>query len=374
MTLRIIVGAAIAFAAGVFGPGAATAAGAADSVASRTVPIFEVDRGWPRVPPNFKVGDVSAIAIDSHDNAWVLSRPRSVNSADKDKAAPPVMVFDPAGNYVKGWGGPGAGYEWPEREHSIYIDNKGFVWIGGNYCRTLKAPGLKQVNDDQLLKFTQGGTFVMQIGHSDKGRGNADTENFDRPADMRVWPLTNELFVADGYGNHRVAVLDADTGQFKRMWGAFGKPPRDDSHCGQTEPDKFEGDGPANFGTVHGIRLSNDGIVYVADRENRRIQAFTTGGRFLRQATRYDAIFARNLALSADPGQAFVYSGYGKGIAVLDRKTLTYLGVIQPSGIIGAGHLIESDSSGNLYIAGASQGMQRLMFKGMGAAPVNDTQ
>jgi len=369
MRMSVVSFAAVAVAAFASGDLAALAPAAAQN--AQAFPIFEVDRNWPKVPAGFKVGAESAIAIDSKDNAWVLSRPKSVDPADKDKAAPAVMVFDPAGNYLKGWGGPGAGYEWPEREHGIYVDQKGFVWIGGNYCRTLKTPGLKQVNDDQVLKFTQDGKFVMQIGHSDKSKGNSDTENLGRPADMRVSAQTNELYIADGYSNHRVIVLDADTGKFKRMWGAFGKIPKDDPRCNQNEPAKFDGDGPDNFGTVHGIRLSNDGLVYVADRENRRVQVFTTDGKFVKQATRYDAIFARDLAFSPDPEQRFIYTGYNKGIAVLDRKTMEYLGTIQPPGIIGPGHLIDTDSKGNIYIGGAGQGMQRLLFKGLGPTPAH---
>ena len=142
-----------------------------------------------------------------------------------------------AGNYIKAWGGDGNGYEWPEREHGIYIDYKGFVWLGGNTCPTNGLPGLKPVADDQLLKFTQDGKFVMQIGRSNQSKGNADTQNLHRPADEWVYPPTNELFVADGYGNHRVAVFDADTGAFKRMWGAFGNKPMDDDHCEIVTPD-----------------------------------------------------------------------------------------------------------------------------------------
>jgi DNA-binding beta-propeller fold protein YncE len=122
---------------------------------------------------------------------------------------------------------------------------------------------------------------------------------------------------------------------------------------------------------VHGIRLSNDGLVYVADRENRRVQVFTTDGKFVKQATRYDAIFARDLAFSPDPEQRFIYTGYNRGIAVLDRKTMEYLGTIQPPGIIGPGHLIDTDSKGNIYIGGAGQGMQRLLFKGLGPTPAH---
>src|SRR5213592_874063 len=132
----------------------------------RSLPAFEVDRAWPKVPPQWKLGDASSIAIDAKDNVWVLHRPRTLKPEQAAMAAPPVIVFDTAGNYIKAWGGAGNGYEWPEREHGIHIDYKGFVWLGGNSCPTNGLPGLKPVADDQLLKFTQDGKLVMQIGRS----------------------------------------------------------------------------------------------------------------------------------------------------------------------------------------------------------------
>src|SRR6266446_6897713 len=330
---------------------------------SRALPTFEVDRGWPKVPPQWKLGDPSSIAIDAQDNVWVLHRPRTLKPADAAKAAPPVIVFNTAGNFIKAWGGAGNGYEWPEREHGIHIDYKGFVWLGGNSCPTNGLPGLKPVADDQLLKFTQEGKFVMQIGKSNQSKGNADTKNLHRPADAQYFPATNELFVADGYGNHRVAVFDADTGAFKRMWGAFGNKPMDDDSCAVVTHKDFTSPGPQNFSIVHAIRVAKDGTVYVADRENRRVQMFTKDGKFVKQLLKGDEIFARDLAFS--PDQQFLYVGYGKGIAIVDPKTLDYLGQIQPAGILGAGHHIQTDSKGNIYIAQTGTGMQKLAYKGM---------
>jgi DNA-binding beta-propeller fold protein YncE len=281
-------------------------------------------------------------------------------------AAPPVMVFGTAGGFIKAWGGAAGGYEWPEREHGIYIDDKGFVWITGNNCPTNGLPGLKPVADDQVLRFTQDGTFVMQIGHSNQSKGNADTRNVHRAADVWVYPRTNELFVADGYGNHRVAVFDRNSGAFKRMWGAFGKKPVDDDHCEVVAPQSFpEGPGPQSFSTVHAIRVAKDGTVYVADRENRRVQAFTTGGTFVKQLVKTDTAFARDLALSADPAQQFLYVGNGQDIAIVDRNRLEVVGSINVPGMIGGGHHIASDSKGNIYIAQTTAGLQKLAFKGM---------
>ncbi len=335
---------------------------------SRSVPTFEVDRSWPKVPPQWKLGDASSAAIDAKDNVWVLHRPRTLKPEDKSKAAPPVVVFDTAGNYVKAWGGAGNGYEWPEREHGIHIDNKGFVWISGNNCPTNGLAGLKPVADDQILKFTQDGKFVMQIGHSNQNKGNADTKNVHRAADMWFLAQTNELFVADGYGNHRVIVFDADSGAFKRMWGAFGNKPVDNDHCEVVTPKTFSDPGPDQFSIVHAIRVPKDGTVYVADREYRRVQMFTKEGKFVKQIVRTDIAFARDLALSPDANQQFLYVGGGNEIFILDRKTLEIIGSTKPAGILGAGHHINVDSKGNLYIMQTTAGLQKLTFKGMAPA------
>ena len=269
---------------------------------ARNLPMFEVDPSWPKVPAKWKLGDVSSIAIDAQGNAWVLHRPRTLKPDQAAMAAPPIIVFDAAGNFIKAWGGAGSGYEWVEREHGIHIDYKGFVWLGGNYCAGLNLPGLKPVADDQLLKFTQDGKLLMQIGGSNQSKGNADTKNVHRAADVWVHPQTNEAFVADGYGNHRVIIFDADTGAFKRMWGAFANKPVDDDHCENVPQPSFSDDaGPQNFSIVHAIRVANDGTVYVADRENRRVQMFTNDGKFVKQLVKTNTPFARNLALS--PGR-----------------------------------------------------------------------
>lgn len=329
------------------------------------VPVFEVDPGWPKVPEKWRVGDASSIGIDAQDNVWILHRPRTLKPDQAAMAAPAILVFDTAGNFIKAWGGEGSGHEWPQREHGIHIDYKGYVWLGGNNCPTNNLP-LKPVADDQMLKFTQDGKFVMQIGRSNQSKGNADTNNLHRPADAWVHPKTNEVFVADGYGNRRVAVFDADTGKFKRMWGAFSNKPTDDDSCAVRSRKEFpDGPGPDQFNVVHALRVSNDGTVYVADRENRRVQSFTLDGKFVKQVYRYNAPFARNLALSPDPEQRFLYVGGGVDIVVLDRKTLEIVDVIGGPGFLGGGHQIATDSKGNIYVAATARGMQKLAFKGM---------
>jgi hypothetical protein len=334
----------------------------------RALPVFELEKDWPKVPPQWKVGDVSSFTTDADGNIWMLHRPRTLKGEDLKRAAPPVMVFDVDGNFVKAWGGDGEGYEWPQREHGIYIDYKGFVWLGGNNCPGNGLENLKPVADDQILKFTQDGKLVMQLGHSNQSKGNADTVNFHRPADEQVYAPTNELLVADGYGNHRIIVLDADTGAFKRMWGAFGNKPADDDHCEILRKTNFDSPGSQQLSVVHSLRVANDGTVYVADRENRRIQVFALDGRFIKQLIKPDTPFARSVALSPDPAQQFLYVGNGETIEILDRKTLEVLGSIKVAGMQGGGHLITTDARGNIYVANTAKGMQKLAFKGLSAA------
>jgi glucose/arabinose dehydrogenase len=230
----------------------------------------------------------------------------------------------------------------------------------------LKLPGLKPVADDQLLKFTPDGKLVLQIGASNQSKGNADTKNVHRASDVWVHPQTNEVFVADGYGNHRVIIFDADSGAFKRMWGAFANKPVDDDHCENVPKPSFaDAAGPQNFSIVHAIRVANDGMVYVADRENRRIQMFTNDGKFVKQLVKTSTPFARNLALSPDAEEQFLYVGNGKDIVVVDRRTLEVVGSVQGPGMLGGGHQIATDAKGNLYVAATGNGMQKLMFKGM---------
>ncbi len=349
----------------------ATPAGA-QSPKPRAVPTFEVDASWLKVPSQWKLGDVSSVAVDAQDNVYVLHRPRTLKPEDASKAAPPVMVFDAAGNYVKSWGGAGDGFDWPQREHGIHIDHKGFVWIGGNNCPTSGLAGLKPVADDALLKFTLDGKFVMQIGKSNQSKGDTDTANVHRAADAWVPAGSNEVFVADGYGNHRVIVFDADTGAFKRMWGAFGRPPGGVDNCEIVGPKRFpNGEGLPNFNVAHAIRVANDGMVYLADRENRRVQMFTSDGKYLKQFVHISTPFARDLALSPDPEQQFLYVGAGNGLVIFDRKTLEALADIRVPGQIGPGHHIATDSKGNIYIAQTTAGLQKLVFKGMSQPPAN---
>ena len=171
------------------------------------------------------------------------------------------------GNLIRAWGGPSQRYEWPQNEHGISIDARGFVWIGGN--------GEK---DGQYLKFTRTGEFVLQIGKSGPQTNSNDTARLGRPADAEVDPETNEVYIADGYFNHRVIVFDANTGTYKRHWGAYGKKPSDE----KLPPYNPAAAASPQFGNpVHCVKIAKDGLVYICDRSNDRIQIFRKDGTFV---------------------------------------------------------------------------------------------
>jgi DNA-binding beta-propeller fold protein YncE len=318
-----------------------------------SIPKFQVDPGWPKVPGTWQFGQVASVSVDARDHVWILQRPGTLRPEEKSKAAPPLIEFDPSGNVVQAWGGPGQGYEWPESEHGVYVDPKGFVWIGGNGAR-----------DHQVLKFTRAGQFVMQIGRAGQSKGNADTQNLNQPADTFVYSKTNELFVADGYGNRRVIVFDADTGQFKRMWGAFGNVPTDDPP-NPALPDADEKGAPQFVQPVHATRVSNDGLVYVSDRGGKRVQVFTLAGQYVSQVfigrdcrapDCGNGTTAASTAFSTDGAQRYLYVGNRSQakVMVLDRKTLTVLDQFgqwgSAPGQFGTLHHMAADSKGNLYV------------------------
>ena len=344
-------------------------------------PIFEVDPLWPKPLPNhWLLGMAIGVWVDEKDHVWIIHRGADTLNANElaltknvgecCASAPPVLEFDPAGRLVQAWGGPGPGYEWPDSNHGIHIDHKGNVWIGGN-----------GENDAHILKFTRDGKFLMQMGKHKGNKGSNDTENFGRVAKIWVDPKTNEAYVADGYKNKRVAVLDADTGVMKRYWGAYGNKP-DDADLGKYDP---SAEPPKQFrNPVHCVERSNDGMVYVCDRQANRIQVFKPDGTYVEEAH-----FARqtlgsgstwDLAFSKDPQQRFIFlaDGTNEKIRVIVRETMMELtnfgdGGRQPGQFFGV-HSIATDSKGNIYTTETYEGkrLQKFVYKGM--AEVQRTQ
>jgi DNA-binding beta-propeller fold protein YncE len=370
-----------AFAAAVVGLGVAQALlqrAAEAQGATVQAPVYEVDPLWPKpLPNNWLLGWTIGAWVDEQDNVWIIhrgagglhnnERGAELNPpiAECCRTAPPILVFDPAGNLVRSWGGPGPGYEWPESNHGVHVDYKGNVWIGGN--------GQK---DAQILKFTKDGKFLLQVGHFGKNGGSNDPENFGRVAKIWVDPQTNEAYIADGYGNKRVAVIDADNGKMKRYWGAYGNKP-DDTSLGPYDPAAAPAQQFRN--PVHCIERSNDGLVYVCDRANDRLQVFRPDGTFVKEA-----FYAKNtrgsgsvwdIVFSKDPEQKFMMlaDGQNERVRIIVRDTLEEIasfgdGGRQPGQFYGV-HSIASDSKGNLYTTETYEGkrVQKFVYKGIGS-------
>jgi DNA-binding beta-propeller fold protein YncE len=386
-------------------------------------PRFEVDPVWPKPLPNhWVIGNTIGVSVDGNDHIWIIHRAGSLECMETYAAvtppaseccspAPPVLEFDEEGNLIGHWGGPGNGYDWPESNHGITVDYKGNVWIGGNAATTGAAGpeeggpaqaaakgapaapaagpssptqakgrgrgGPPLYHDSMVLKFTQDGKFLMQIGRVGQSKGSNDVENLGRPAKTFVDPKTNELYVADGYGNKRVIVYDAETGKYKRHWGAYGNKP-DDTNLGPYRP----GNPPAQQfrNPVHCAELSHDNLLYVCDRVNDRIQVFHPDGTFVKETfiatnTLGDGS-AWDIAFSKDPQQKYMYlaDGSNEKIYVMLRDTMEILtsfgdGGRQP-GQFYAVHSIATDSKGNVFTTETYRGqrVQKFLYKGM--APV----
>jgi hypothetical protein len=343
--------------------------------------------------------------------------------------SPPVMEFDQAGNLVNAWGGPSPTreYEWPSSNHGIAVDAEGFVYIGGNGA-----------GDAHVLKFTRDGKFVAQWGRANARQAQAaaakpdpmtgyagvapsggvpatgaaapvagtaapssgaapaagatpaaapaptyqanshDQESFGRVAKIDLNEGANEAYLADGYLNHRVAVVDMDTGKIKRYWGAYGKPPTDEvlPPYDPVAPVAQQFRNP-----VHCANVSNDGFVYVCDRPNDRIQIFRTDGTFVKEVFVATQTLADgsvwDIDFSHDPEQRFLYvaDGVNEHVRVFNRQTMEELynfgyGGRQPGMFLGV-HSIAVDSKGNIYTTETYTGKRLQKFVNKGVGPVS---
>lgn len=378
-------------------PQAEGPAGAApDLTGAPEVPEFRYDPTWPKTPlPNqWILGEVGGIGVDGQGHIWVIQRPWTVSgrelaavdgSTSCCRPAPPIIEFDAEGNVVQAWpelreffaepgtaagqgteigprgemlweatDGPGYG-EWGRREHTVHIDHNGFVWV------TLDEAHV-------IYKFTQTGEHVLTIGEHWVTGGSNDPAHLGRPAGLVVDRETNELFVADGYTNKRVVVFDAETGAYRRHWGAYGNTPEDV----QFEFDPSS-EPPAQFvGPVHGIDLSRDGLLYVTDRRANRVQVFDRDGTFVQEGfvlpeTR-DLGTAYGVALSRDLDQrwVFVNDGSNNRIWILRRGDLEVVGSFSSYGRQGgqvmSAHSMTVDLDGNIYV-GETRGRRVQKFE-----------
>jgi hypothetical protein len=346
-------------------------------------PKFEVDPMWPKPLPNgWYLGQTIGVGVDANDHVWIIHRSDSLDASESaaDEGTgtcchrtPPILEFDQAGNLLRHWGGSdGPGYQWPASNHGLQIDAKGNIWIGGNGAG----------NDGHLLKFTQDGKFIMQVGIKKAGLGpdSLSQDRFYLVAKVSLDNKNNEAYVADGYGNRRVVVIDMDSGKFKRFWGAYGNKPDDAAGAALGRYAPGQGAQQQFRGPVHCAEPSNDGLIYVCDRTNDRLQVFTPEGKFVKEIfVMPDSLgdgSTWDVAFSKDAAQKYMYLADGRNqkLHIYDRKSLTELtnfgeGGHYP-GQFYSMHSIATDSKGNLYTTETYQGrrVQKFVYKGL--APV----
>jgi DNA-binding beta-propeller fold protein YncE len=350
---------------------AAPMPGSAEDAKTAAIPQFQVDALWPKtLPNNWILGQVAGITVDRFDRIWVVHRPNSLTPRERAAehnppesrccvAAPPVLVFDQSGNLVRSWGGPGQGYQWPETEHGVFIDGNDFVWLAGS-----------GKTDGQLLKFTMDGKFVLQIGKSGQGNDSNSTERLGSPADIAVDTAAKEVYAADGYANRRVVVFDSETGAYKRHWGAYGKKPSDE----KTPP--YDPAKPASqqFGNpVHCVRIDKDGLVYVCDRTNDRVQIFRKDGTFVSEHFYEKNTRATGsvyeIAFSPDKAQKFIYmiDGANGEVRIVDHASKEVVGrfgrIGRQAGQFTALHNVTVDHQGNIYTAEVNTGQRIQRFR-----------
>lgn len=362
------------------------------------VPQFEVDPFWPKPLPNdWIVGQCSGIAVDDRDHVWVVHRPGSLTQREAGKVqnppwadccvpAPPVLEFDPNGELVQAWGGrqpaplasvASNGELWPRSEHGIYIDQDRNVWLGsmdeivlkcapdGKRLLTLgeRAPAAPAQPAGPPPEPSPTGAIRRAPGHSN------DLTRFGAPTDIAVDHDARETFISDGYGNRRIIVVDSETGAYKRHWGAYGLAPDD-----KQLPDYTAGEPPARSfrSPVHAVRIGNDGLLYVADRPNNRIQVFRKSGEFVKEAFVATWTLAMgsvwDLDFSPDREQTFIYvpDGTNMKVWILTREDLKVVGSFghggRQAGQFEWVHNLACDSNGNIYTSEVNTGKRVQKF------------
>jgi DNA-binding beta-propeller fold protein YncE len=354
------------------------------------VPTFVVDALWP-VPLEYPyiLGPVSGVTVAPDGNVLIVTRQDGFSAINEINSvtgtgecctpSQAVIEFAPDGSKVREWGGPDRGYPWPERPHGIAVDPDGNVWIGGGVAAPAgggrggrggrgaapSGPPPQPTVDDFILKFSRDGRHLMTIGGSGEF-GGANGFSFDARA--------NEVFVADGFDNRRVVVLDVASGAVKREWGAYGNAPSD-APLGPYDPNAPP---PQQFRSVTCAELAHDGMLYVCDRGNNRIQVFETDGTFVSEGRIAPATLGNgsvsDVAFSADRDQRFLYvaDGMNERVLILARETLQLLtsfgvGGRYPSHFRELGG-VAVDAAGNVYTSEDGQGrrVQKFVFQGMG--------
>ncbi len=326
----------------------------AGTVEAQPVPRYEVDSLWPSLPfgDHWITGGLGGMCIDGRDHVYILNRQNVVpDDLDGARPAPPVIELDPTGTVVRAWGDPDS---LGDRLHDCHVDSDQNVWIvasGTGIVQKYSSDG-----SQRLLQIGETGLYDSSDGTREGRPLNSDRAQFFLPASLDVDTVTGDIYVADGEtarGNQRIAVLDRN-GQFLRQWSLH----RTDDE-GTVTP------------LPHCLRLSNDGLVYVCDRQADRVQVFDQMGTFVRNidvpftpvtspdgrrsGTRGTAVV---LAFSPDADQRlmFVLNQNSVMVDVLDRRSGELLasfggGPGRYRGQFTLPHGIAVDSMGNVYVA-----------------------
>jgi hypothetical protein len=277
--------------------------------------------GGPPLPNHWLLGSTIGVDVDAQDHVWIVHRSSATLDANERsaeanppiseccKGAPPVLEFDQAGNMLHSWGGPnsapGLG-DWPESNHGITIDGKGNVWVAGNGG-----------NDGTVLKLTKEGKLIKQFGFGYANAGSTDTWAFRQPAKVFIDDAKNRSLHFRRYGNHRVIVIDAETGPSNAV-GAYGNKRKATRTWALQNPERSPAQQFRN--PVHCAMLAKVNMLSVCDRVNDRIRVFTPDGRFVKEA-----FFAKNtlgagsawdIAFSKDAAQKYIYMADGQNAKV----------------------------------------------------------
>lgn len=326
-----------------------------------------------KIPRGKTLGPVTGVQVTPDGHIWVLHIAATagfgLSTSRQNPRLPPVIEFDADGNFLQAWGGPdhlpriNGNAQWPQQEEMIYFDDEGTVWVFG----------ANKQYDHAVQRFTRDGKLLLRIGEFGVLGNDESPHLLGSPTDAYHDVERREVYISDGYINHRIAVFNSDTGAFLRSWGAYGeKPP-------------FSPFGPRTFSNpVHAIDLGPEGHLYVCDRKNDRVQVFDAIGRtdakFVREIgvdveSPFGVIF--NIVFTPDEKFMIMSDGSNSRLVTVDREAWRIVDCFPLPGRANVGmrstvHKITSDLEGNLLFACGPRGIHRLRFEGVRACPPPD--
>jgi hypothetical protein len=336
---------------------------------AQALPRYTAAASPIRLPAGRTMGPVTGVQVSPDGHIWVLhiaSHPEySPLAPGEDPAArlPAVCEFDAEGAFLQGWGGPDwlpredGRQQWPKQEETIAFDGEGALWVFGADVSY----------DHAAQRFTRDGPLQLRIGTFVAPGGDESRELLGCPTDAYHDIERREVYITDGYVNHRIAVFDSDTGAFKRAWGAYG---RQAPFASADYADCYNN-------PVHAISLGPEGHLYVCDRKYDRVQVFDAIGRreprFIREI-RLEGVESPfgttfNLVFTPDGRFMIVNDGNNCNEWVVDLQAWEFVGEFRPPNSEGADmtatvHKICSDAAGNLLLGRTMRGVERMRYEG----------